>query len=383
MRHAVTLFFIATITSAALVHAQEAQFCPAGEAGFVASIEKAPIVADGDVAGKPADFVITLDGSLDPFTPGRSLLSGDQIRVIFPPDFDLGNLDPAYPLSDVPNPFPPTPPLPDMPCVPGNLQCSTAVILHGWPQQPVFPPVAFHTLSIDTEENSLIFTAVQDILPDPPALPGIKQLHLIMNGLANPKPGRYMIRVEAQTGPGGSWESGSAIYRVRRAMRPSVNPTSVLVKAQAGLLEGGPACGPGTLPPNPDNPLYQATGVGEAAPFMWTLLLWGRDAEPLDDVTLRWVDPNHARLRRDGRTVGHVFIDAPIGAEGYDIMLNPLGCPTMIGAAPVIADTPGIGPQPAGRLDMLFITGSEPGDYTTTITMSGSTSTTKFVVTAE
>jgi len=38
--------------------------------------------------------------------------------------------------------------------------------------------------------------------------------------------------------------------------------------------------------------------------------------------------------------------------------------------APVIAGTPGIGPQPVGRLDLLFWTGSEAGGYTTTLSLN-------------
>ena len=72
-------------------------------AGIVSSIDKAPVIADGNVSGMPTDIVITLDTSLDPSMPGRFLARDAQIRVIFPPEFDLGNLNPSFPLSDVPN----------------------------------------------------------------------------------------------------------------------------------------------------------------------------------------------------------------------------------------------------------------------------------------
>lgn len=351
-------------------------------AGIVDSIEKAPVIADGDVSGNSTDFVITLDGSQDHNIPGRKLAAGDQIKVIFPIEFDLGNIDPAYPLSDVPNPFPPVPPLPPMPCLPGNLQCTTAVMLQGWPQHPPFPPILFHTLSIDTVENAFIFTAVQDILPNPPASPGIKQLHLILNGVTNPEPGEYYIRVEAQTGTDGAWETGSGILKILPKSRPSVNVTSVFVKALAGLLPGGPACGPGTNPPNPHNPIYQTTTVGSEAPYVWSFLLWGARNEPLDDVSLVWVNPEHGLISRGNKTVGHVFIDAPPGAVDFGIVANPLGCPTLLPGAPVIAGTPGIGPQPVGRLDLQFWAGSEAGDYTTTISLNNGNSV-QMVVTAE
>ena len=67
----------------------------AGASGIVSSIDKAPVIADGDVAGMRTDFVITLTGSQDPNVPGRSLAAGDTIKVILPREFDLNNLEAA------------------------------------------------------------------------------------------------------------------------------------------------------------------------------------------------------------------------------------------------------------------------------------------------
>lgn len=350
-------------------------------AGIVESIGKSSIIADGNVSGEPTDILITLDRSLDPSVNGRSLAAGDEIRVIFPPEFDLSNLDPGYPLRDVPWPLPPVPPLPPMPCVPGNLQCSTAVILHGWPQQPFFPPALHHVLSVEPVDNALVFTALQDLEPAGPTEPGIKQLLLILNGLTNPHPGQYLLQVEAQTGPGGAWESGSGLYKVIPRTRPSVNVTSVFVAGLAGLtnLPGDPDCVAPTLPPNPLNPVYQHTVVGEDAPFFWTLLLWGKNNEPLNDVSLVWSSGNHAQLVRGGSAIGHLVIDAPAGASGYGVEVNPEDCPTQMGGAPVIATTPGIGPQAVGRLDLLFRAGDVAGVYTTTISINNGNSVELFV----
>lgn len=342
-----------------------------GAAGMVAYIAKAPVVADLDVRERPNDYVITFDISLDPSVPGRALIAGNVIKLLFPQEFNLSSLNPAYPLLDIPV---------QGVCVPGNFQCSTAVILQGWPQHPLFPPAAFASLSIDPVENALVFTAAQDIVPNPPVNPGIKQVHLIMNGLSNPGPGNYRIRVEAQTGEGGAWESGSGLMQVLPKARPSINVTSVLVKATSGLL-GDPACGPGTLPPNPDNPIYQNTTTDTAAPFVWTFLLWGKDAEPLDDVLLEQdpKDENHWHIRRGRKTVGHVNIDAPWGASGHWLEVNPLNCTTLMPAAPVIGATPGIGPQPVGRLDIQFHAGDQPGLYTTTLSLNNGNSVQMYV----
>jgi hypothetical protein len=137
---------------------------------------------------------------------------------------------------------------------------------------------------------------------------------------------------------------------------------------------GAPSCGPGTNPPNPLNPIFQTTALASPAPFPWTFLLWGSNNLPLTDVTLKWSGIDHALLRRAGKTIGHLYIDAPIGAIGYGIAFNPLACETMLPGAPVIAGTPGIGPQPAGRMDLVFITGDVAGEYRTTITLNGGNS---------
>lgn len=363
-----------------------------GATGIVASIDKGPVVADGDVTGKPTDFIITLDGSSNPSVAGRSLAAGDTIKVIFPPEFDLGNLDPAFPLADLPTPFPPTPPLPPMPCVPGNLQCTTAIMLKGWPQDPLFPPVLFHQMSIDFGANALVYTAVQNI----ELSPGIKQLHTFLHGVTNPAPGKYRVRVEAETGPGGSLETGEGLLTVLRKTQPNINVTSVFVKALAGALPGGPACGPGTNPPNPDNPIYQTAGLEEDAPFVWTFLAWGRNNQALDGISLRKHGRNHWRLIRNRndddddeadtdrhhgrRIIGDLRIDAPPGARGQKV--RQVDCPTLLPAAPVIGTTPGLGPQPVGRLDVQFTVGDTPGVYTTTLSLRGGNAV-QMIVTAD
>jgi hypothetical protein len=179
----------------------------------------------------------------------------------------------------------------------------------------------------------------------------------------NPLPGTLPRSMSAQPNP-----------------RPSINATAVFVKALSGLLEGGPACDPGTLPPNPDDPVYQRTSVNSAAPFVWSFLLWGKNEEPLDDVYLNWVNDSQAQISRGSRVVGQVFIDAPRGATGFGIEVNPQGCPTYMPAAPVIGATPGVGPHPVGRLDLRFWAGDQPGTHTTTLKMNNGNAETMVVV---
>ncbi|MDX1405398.1 MAG: hypothetical protein R3192_12705 [Woeseiaceae bacterium] len=345
-----------------------------GATGIVQSIVKAPVVADGDVTGKPFDYVINLDGSLDPQVLGRGIAANGTIKIFMPPEFDLGNLDPAFPVG--------TPPVfGPIPCVPGNLQCTTLVLLRGWPQDPLFPPFLFHSLSVDVPNNALVITAVKDIglMSGVDRAPYIKQIHLILNGLTNPAPGKYRMRIEAETGRDGTLETGEGLIVVRRKTQPSVNVTSVFVDA---LAAGN--CGPGKLPPNPNNPIYQTTSVGQDAPYVWTFLLWGKNNKPLDSVSLRKVKRNVWQLvkyndddsdsdsdsdsdRRGRRILGHVRISAPRGARHQDI--RQIECPSLLPFAPVIANTPGVGPQPVGRLDLQFTAGNKAGLYKTVLSL--------------
>jgi hypothetical protein len=312
-----------------------------GASGIVTDISKAPVIMDGNVSGKPFDMVITLDGALDPSVPGRTLAAGGTIRITFPHAYDLGNLG-GFPLANAgssPN------------CVPGNLICSTGVLLQGWPQNPVPPP----NYSLSIEGNTLVYTALQDIVPNPPGAPGIKQMHMILNGLTNPKPGHYRIRVDAETGPGGSVESGSVLAHILPKQRPSINVTSVFTG----------------LPGPESNTIYQTTAVNTMAPLEWSFLVWGKKTAVLDDITLEWVEIDEAELRQSGRTVGHVYLDAPPGATGHDVYVTNS---TGLSAAPVIGGTPGIGPQPVGLLQLQFVAGSEAGEYVTTVMLNGGNS---------
>ena len=332
-----TSFSICITLFVFLLTAHSAMAGSEGATGIVASIDKAPVSMDGNLKGKPTDYVVTLDTSLDPSVAGRGLKAGASIKVIFPDDFDLGDLG-DYPLGGAGS---------SETCVPGNLVCTTAVLLQGWPQNPVGPPN--YALSIDG--NAFVFTAVNDIVPNPPTAPGIKQMHLILHGVENPGAGQYQIKVEAETGPAGAVEKGTGLLTVVAKTRSSVNLTSVFTGES----------------PNP-NTIFQETTVNGLAPYEWSFLLWGKDGVVLDDVSLLWLSNEHVSLRQDGERVGQIFIETPMGATGHDIILVDS---TSLPAAPTIGGTPGIGPQPVGLLQLQFLTGSEPGDYVITILTTG------------
>ena len=313
----------------------------AGESiGIVDSIGKAPITPDGDVAGARTDFVINLAVDMDPAVPGRSLEAGDTISVTLPAAFTFAESD-AFPLGNAGS---------SPSCAPGNLQCTTAVLLQGWPQNPLPPPL----YSLSLAGNTLVITANDAIGPNPFG-PGIKQIHLIFHGFRNPEiPDSYPINVEIQTG--GATESGTAYVRIRRNIRPSINVTSVF-----DVPPDDPNMG---NPPNP-NFIYQQTTPGAAAPLTWNFLLWDGDGEAFTDVQIVQRNARGGRLVRDGVTVGRFKIRAPRGAAGQHLM--SLG-PSVASGTPVIGMTfqP---PLMTGRLRASFTAGSMPGRYTIKLRM--------------
>ncbi|MFV2062230.1 MAG: hypothetical protein ACC726_01795 [Chloroflexota bacterium] len=308
-----------------------AQDAPMSE-GIVSAVIKAPIVADGDVAGALTDFVIIFDTDLDPAVPGRTLAAGNTIRVTLPDDFVSTGLPAA------------TPPACDGPC-------NTGVLLQGWPQRP-FPPIPeFYTLEMDGT-HSLVYTAVQDLAPG--ATPGIKQVHLILDGFVNPGPGDYAIEVEAQTGSDGAVETGTGILTILPAIRPSINVTSVFAKA----TQDDPA----------GNSIYQEAEAGGLPPFAWDFLLWDGSGAAAVGVELRQNDDAGGEIVQGDAVIGTYTIAAPDGATGQSVSGGPS----------VEIDSPVSG-VPTGRLTATFTAGDAAGQYVTTFEMEGGNAQQMFV----
>lgn len=331
-------------SSSIVLAGDEAVDGAAAGSGIVASVVKAPIVPDGDVAGAPTDIVITLDRSLDPAVEGRSLLTGRQIKITLPDAF----VNTGAPVQTIFTPG----------CVPPNLECSSGIFLQGWPQHPIFPmfppgggpPTFYETTAEGT--HTFVFTALQDVVPGLmlPG-PGIKQIHLFAVGFVNPSPGRYAIDVMAQTGPGGAWERGTGHVHIRPHIRPSINVTSVF----NGM--GNP------------NSIYQNAGVNSVLDFSYDFLLWDRDGAPFTDVDIRMINGRRGQLRQGNTTVGQVFISAPKGATGQ----------TLTTTGPSVEINSPISAVPTGYLKAFFTTGDETGLYTITFSLNGGNSVTMFV----
>ena len=320
--------------------------------GIASSVAKAPIVPDGDVAGARTDFVVDLNIDMDPATEGLSMAPGDQLRIKLPAGFDLNDTA-NFPIANVGSPL--------IPCVPGNLKCTTGVLLQGWPQNPLSPA----TYDFDIVDNVVSYTAKGGGLGPNPFGPGLKQAHIIANGMRNPlTPGRYKILVELERG--GNVEKGSTHLIIRPNVRPSINVTSV--------FDVPPDDPNGGNPPNP-NFIYQETGPGMAVPLIWNFLMWDTDGAPFTDVEIVQRNRNGGALVRNGHTVGQFKINAPQGAVGQELM--SLG-PSVEGGTPVIGMTfeP---PLKTARLRAVFTAGSALGRYHISLRLNNGNTANMFV----
>lgn len=294
--------------------------------GIVSAVSRAPMVPDGDVAGAATDIVIDLDRSLDPDIAGRILPAGGTIRVTLPD---------AFRSSDLPTSDPVT-------CEASSRACDTGILV-GVPSRSTDASDGLaYTVELEGK-RTLVFTALADLgLGD---MPGIKQIHLSLPGFTNPQAGDYIVEIEAETGPGGSVETGAAELTVYPSIRPSMDATSGFAAS-----EGQPL---------PDI-VHQRTTTGSAAPLPWDFLLWESGGVPAVGVELSQRDDSGGDILQDGRAIGRFTIDAPTGARGQSVSGEPS----------VLAEVPG-STDKAGRLTASFTAGDTPGLYVTTFALDG------------
>ena len=355
MRLAALVLFILVLLVSSTILSSLVEAAPKGgqpgNSGIVHSVVKAPIVPDGNVAGAATDLVINLDRSLDPTVTGRTLLAGNEIRVTLPDDFTNSGL--AVLTAFTPD------------CSGANAwNCSTGVLLQGWPQHPKLPALPpqspapmFYSLTLDpNDDNTLIFHAIVDIGPGagtPAPGPGIKGIHLITSGFMNPGPGVYDIEVAAQTGDDGTWEYGTGRVHILPKARPSINVTSIYA-----------------LPGN-QNTIYQTADVNGDTPFPYDFFVWDYDNEPFVGVDIEMINDKRGLMKQGNAVVGQVRIDAPRGAHGQTV--------TAAGPSsdPIPAFLLGV---PTSRLTAQFTAGDTPGDYAVTFSMNGGNSATMHVM---
>jgi len=310
---------------------------------LVAAVVGAPIAPDGNVAGAPTDLIINLNRSMEPSVPGRSLLQGKTIKITLPEAFENMGLPVETMFTED--------------CAPNNFQCSTAILLQGWPQYPLLPmappgsgPPQFYTVSLEGT-HTLVFTALADVTPGSPLPgPGLKQIHLIALGFVNPEAGVYEVEVVAETGPDGAVEREMAQVEIVPETAPQISVTSV-------FNEGAP------------NTIYQQTSVGELTPLPYDFLLWDQNGNPMEGVSIEMVDATRAQFMQNEEVVGHIAIEAPAGATGQEIVTE---APSEAIPAPVIG-------VPTARLTAHFRAGSTPGEYKLTFTLNDGNAVDMFV----
>lgn len=311
--------------------------------GIVREVVTAPIVPDGNVAGAITDIVLNLDRSMDPSVLGRTLLKDKQIRITLPPEFVNVKGHPALPITSG--------------CLATTI-CNTIVLLPGWPQNPISPPLWTVSSPGTNPDGSTTFTV--QALEDVASSPGIKQIHLLLMGFINPAAGFYDIIVESETGVEEALETATARVEILARTRPVVSVTSVFF---------GPT-------PRP-NQIYQETGVSSPAPVPFEMLLWNTHGRAMRDVKVVATSSGQgvgvARLVQRGRFVGEIRMVGPRGATGFGISAPSRSVEV---SAPVLG-------VPAARLTANFTTGDLPGLYTVEVDLDQGNSMTFFVMAVE
>lgn len=322
--------------------------------GILLAVVNSPADFTGTVASRPTGINLILDRSLDPRVPGRSLKAGRKIKITLAKEFSRNE---AVKIEGDKN----------------------LTIVKGWPQGGL-PPKNGYVVSQEGE-RTLVITALRDIMSDDPAnLPGMKVFHVRGQTFINPTvPGEYPIRIEAETGPDGAFETGEARVTIIPAPIPRIAPTNF-------------------LRPRPSNNNFQRVPMNSEAPLTLDMMLWDADGQPINRAGV--VPPDLQAYPRytgglivqdvngDGildpkvdRVIGGVIGSAPRGATGQRA-LSPVGAagkPILSGSlnrAPEFGGTEGDGIMPVS-----FRTGNIPGEYRPTFELIGGNAT-QFVIIA-
>ncbi len=319
--------------------------CAASTGGLVESIVKAPIVPDGDVIGAVTDLTINLAIDPDPAVSGLSMKTGETIEITLPDAFVFADPD-NYPIMDL---------FGASTCTFEQLSCSTALLLHGWPQHPIlpsFPPgeTPSYSISYDKQPNRITLTVQRSLDDVPLPGPGVKQVHLMLLGFHNPKePGDYPIHVSINGADGQQKHAGEGMVTIRPAVVPSLNVISIFDEN-------------GAEPPNL-NTIYQSVRPGESTPLAWDFLAWDAEGKAFDGLFVEQLNASTGLLTRAGNTVGHIEFDVPPGAEGHRLEGGPS---IALDHEPVFGM-----PIPTGHLTVHFTAGSIAGRYRTVFQLEG------------
>jgi hypothetical protein len=237
-------------------------------------VTKAPVAGDGTTAGAVTDIVLTF-ADPDPSISGIGSRLGARSRLYSP----MPSPTPAWVRRA-------------LPCSKGGRQTLAWFRFH-------------HLCSYDNHSDREHDHARHDT-----GLPADRRWEALAETgassaerIVNPGPGKYDVGLTIT--PDGATPdaalTGTGVMTVIPHARPSVNIVSV--------LSGNPP------PPPFKNVRWQTVPAG-TDPDTVGLYLGNTDAEPFVGVVIVMVNPNHYRFVQQGRTVGHVGIDAPAGTDG-------------------------------------------------------------------
>lgn len=233
----------------------------------------------------------------DPTVPGLDLAAGATFRLRLPAAFE--NTGTRVASASEPGCGPPL-----------VVDCTTAVLVQGWPQSPVLP---FPNVTLDAATNTFEVTTSAAWAPDPPESPGAKTLHLQAFGFRNPdRPGVYPVDLEIRPDP-----SSDRVMLARTSVR--ITPRSAPHLGVLSTVNGSP-------PPPFPNSVYQRTTLenGPTDLLTWGLYLWARDAQPLTGARIVMLN-RYVGLIVDStdQSVGRVRIRPPRGARAHRLDASP------------------------------------------------------------
>lgn len=314
----------------------------------------APVVFDGNVAGRATEYVFILVPDDNPAVPGIALGKDETLRIRMPTAF---RRNPAVAVQ--------------------SDNDSNMAMTKGWPQAAI-KLAGQYSNSYAQDGNAMLIKPSQAIGADGANAPGIKMIHLRGRTFVNPAAGSYPVSVErlaADGRVGAVWEGA-----IRVVEQP---PAALLAPSNFHLAPG-------------QNSNHQRIATGAVTPAPLGLLLWGFDGKPLNgvgvaprDVTrfprytggLLVQDSNSDKLLDPAvdTVVGGIIGEAPAEARGQ-LASSPLGAdgkPVLSGEAPrnpAFPPAAGGGKPNPGLLLVQFRSGDRVGAYRPTFELIGGNS---------
>lgn len=314
----------------------------------------APVVFDGNVAGRATEYVFILVPNDNPAVPGIALGKDETLSIKMPTAF---RRNPAMAMQAEND--------------------SNMVMTKGWPQGAI-KLAGQYSNAFSADGNVLTIKSIQAIGTDGANAPGIKMIHLRGQTFFNPGAGSYPVMVEQRAADGRTaavWEG-----TIKVVDEP---PTALLAPSNFHLAPG-------------QNANYQRIATSTMVPAPLGLLLWDANGKPLNHVGItprdltRFPRYTGGLLVQDSNgdklldpavdtVVGGIIGEAPAEAHGQ-LASSPLGAdgkPILSGDAlrhPAFPPAANGGKPNPGLLLVAFRSGDRAGAYRPTFELIGGNS---------